>query len=286
MAKYGNKVVSYHYTAWGELLSASGSMYNTIGLYNPLRYRGYVYDRETGLYYVSSRYYNPDICRWINADSVLPSAGGSPIGYNMFAYCFNNPVMHYDPTGNFPLLILAAAVLLFTPVGGIAAQAVTSAVCYAGMAVASVWDEEIREDMDAIGWNPFNCDEEATVSANKVSFYKGAPVFLKDAGRSGSFCAISLNRNGDEDTLKHERGHNSQVMMMGVANFGLMIGLPSAFEWSTRSYYDRPWEITADLFGGVTSRSHTKEDINRGYWYLGISSLGGPLGYIFLFDEY
>jgi hypothetical protein len=75
-------------------------------------------------------------------------------------------------------------------------------------------------------------------------------------------------------------------MMMGVANYGLMIGLPSWREWSNRPNYDRPWEITADVFGGVTGRTHSQADINRGYWYLGVSSLLGPLGYFFLFGEY
>lgn len=65
-----------------------------------------------------------------------------------------------------------------------------------------------------------------------------------------------------------------------------MYGLPSALEWSTRSYYDRPWEITADIFGGVRGRAHTQDDINRGYWYLGVSSIFGPFGYLFLLGEY
>lgn len=64
-----------------------------------------------------------------------------------------------------------------------------------------------------------------------------------------------------------------------------MIGVPSALEWSTRSYYNRPWEVTADAFGG-TSTTYTQKDINRGYYYLAISILFRPLGYLFLLDEY
>ncbi len=206
---------------------------------------------------------------------------------NLYAYCGNDPVNKYDPTGHFPWLILAAAILLFTPVGGTVAQVATSVLSYAGMAVASIFDEDIRNDMNAIGWNPFNTDESATLSSSKVSFYKGVPVFRTAAGgRSGSFGAIFLTKGSGVDTLRHERGHNWQLMMMGIANYGLMIGLPSWLEWSNRSYYDRPWEITADVFGGVTGRTHSQADINRGYWYLGVSSLLGPLGYFFLFGEY
>ena len=70
-----------------------------IGKYNPLRYRGYVYDEETGLYYLQSRYYNPETGRFINADN--PSYLGSDgiTSYNLFSYCGNNPVTGYDPTG-------------------------------------------------------------------------------------------------------------------------------------------------------------------------------------------
>ena len=94
--------VQYTYDAWGNILSISGAKADTLGTLNPLRYRGYVYDNETGLYYVSSRYYDPEIGRWINADSVIAGIGENVLGYNMFAYCFNNPVNMSDPTGNWP----------------------------------------------------------------------------------------------------------------------------------------------------------------------------------------
>ena len=64
----GALVVQYTYDAWGRLLSTSGTAASTLGLNNPLRYRGYVYDTETGLYYLQSRYYNPTWGRFINAD--------------------------------------------------------------------------------------------------------------------------------------------------------------------------------------------------------------------------
>ena len=94
----GNKVVEYTYDAWGNILSVTGSMANTLGQYNPLRYRGYVYDQETGLYYLQSRYYNPTWGRFLNADSFV-STGQGMLGNNMFAYCLNNPTNAIDPTG-------------------------------------------------------------------------------------------------------------------------------------------------------------------------------------------
>ena len=86
----------YTYDAWGNVLSKSG----TLADINPLRYRGYYYDTETGFYYLQSRYYDPALGRFINADS-YGSTGQGFLGYNMFAYCGNNPVNGYDPTGHF-----------------------------------------------------------------------------------------------------------------------------------------------------------------------------------------
>ncbi len=83
---------------WGQLLSCTGSMASTLGQLNPLRYRGYVYDSETGLYYLQSRYYDPALRRFINADAYT-STGQGFIGNNMFAYCLNNPVNCTDSIG-------------------------------------------------------------------------------------------------------------------------------------------------------------------------------------------
>ena len=99
----GTVVTTYLYDAWGNHLNTTGSLSATVGRYNPLRYRGYVYDRETNLYYLRSRYYNPETGRFINADGLV-STGQGVIGNNMFAYCNNNPVMLVDLTGRCPIL--------------------------------------------------------------------------------------------------------------------------------------------------------------------------------------
>ena len=94
----GAVVAEYAYDAWGNILSISGSGARTVGAANPIRYRGYVYDAETGLYYVSSRYYDPEVGRFINADGLV-STGQGILGNNMFAYCLNNPVNYEDSDG-------------------------------------------------------------------------------------------------------------------------------------------------------------------------------------------
>ena len=94
----GTKVATYTYTdAWGNhSVSYSNGGASTGVVYNPFRYRSYYYDKDLGMYYLQSRYYDANICRFINADSALYH---SMLGYNMFAYCENNPVNYIDTTG-------------------------------------------------------------------------------------------------------------------------------------------------------------------------------------------
>lgn len=73
---------------------------NHIANRNPFRYRGYYYDTETGLYYLQSRYYNPEWGRFLNADELI-STGQGMLCHNMYAYCGNNPINREDPTGEF-----------------------------------------------------------------------------------------------------------------------------------------------------------------------------------------
>ncbi len=94
---WGESYGSYTYDAWGNVIAQSGS----IASINPIRYRGYYYDSETGLYYLGSRYYDPAIGRFVNADGYA-STGQGLIGHNMFAYCLNNPVYYSDSTGHRP----------------------------------------------------------------------------------------------------------------------------------------------------------------------------------------
>ena len=88
----------YVYDSWGKLLSCTGSAASTIGELNPFRYRGYYWDAESGLYYLQSRYYDPETGRFVNADSVL-GANDDMATYNLFAYCGNDPVNCYDDDG-------------------------------------------------------------------------------------------------------------------------------------------------------------------------------------------
>ena len=97
----GNYVVKYTYTAYGEV--EKDILVNTnISTYNPFMYKGYYYDVETNLYYCKSRYYSPELCRWISPDSIEYLDPSSINGINLYAYCGNDPVNYFDPSGHAP----------------------------------------------------------------------------------------------------------------------------------------------------------------------------------------
>ena len=100
----GVLVASYNYGAWGNYSvhddkGAKITKASFIGHINPLRYRGYYYDRETRLYYLQSRYYDFANCRFINADGVVTTNVAEFLECNMFAYCTNNPINFSDEDG-------------------------------------------------------------------------------------------------------------------------------------------------------------------------------------------
>lgn len=111
----GQCVVNYTYDAWGKVTSITGSMADTIGNLNPMRYRSYYYDNESGYYYLQSRYYDSNTCRFINADesSVLELTKGQAVGHNLFAYCGNDPINNIDPSGYGPVGAIIGGILGF-----------------------------------------------------------------------------------------------------------------------------------------------------------------------------
>lgn len=132
----GTVVATYAYDEWGnctvQVLAADSNGHaadspDHIAQVNPFRYRGYYYDNETGFYYLNSRYYDPETGRFINADNAIAGTGESIQGYNLFAYCFNNPVNADDANGNWPNWIKTAAKVAASIVAVVAVTAVVAA---------------------------------------------------------------------------------------------------------------------------------------------------------------
>ena len=306
----GVVVAKYVYDAWGnhKVLNPDGTE-NTdslfIGNINPFRYRGYLFDPETNLYYLNSRYYDPEVSRFISPDSIEYLDPESINGLNLYCYCGNNPVMYVDESGNSwnsfwkgvknvfkviagtALFLLGLAITVFTfpiacvvPGGGTLTQFGISTMAYGGFMVGSVFDSQIQADMDKIGWNPFNTNESVIVKSNKVSFYKGVPVinFKSSKINSFSFYCIFLNKrnNPNDKTIKHEYGHAVQAQILGPLKYCMFIAIPSmVFNLLSRKnrkidslYYSLPWERSADYFGGVNRNDHQKGSLTLSLLYM------------------
>ena len=114
----GTLLAKYEYDAWGNhTVTKMGT--NAIGDINPIRYRGYYYDKETGLYYLQSRYYDPETGRFLSQDDTAYLAPESLTGLNLYAYCNNNPVMYTDESGCAIIMSLFIGFLIGAAFGGI-----------------------------------------------------------------------------------------------------------------------------------------------------------------------
>ncbi|MCI8361940.1 MAG: hypothetical protein HFJ41_02105 [Clostridia bacterium] len=121
-----NQIVSYVYDSWGKIISIKDANGNNItdetniGIINPYRYRSYRYDTETGLYYLQSRYYNPEWGRFLNVDGLLQTGDGI-LDKNMYAYCLNNPIKYLDKEGE--AVLISTIFVVCAVISGIATYA-------------------------------------------------------------------------------------------------------------------------------------------------------------------
>ena len=194
----GTRVVTYCYDAYGIPLATYVSGYEWVKNANPMLYRGYYYDRDMQIYYLNSRYYDSRTGRFISADNVMSNAGGTLMGYNLYAYCFNNPVNQFDASGSWP-------------------KWVHTYVINPAKAVAEFVSDVVE---DIKNYDSTNESEAVVFESNYFSNYKGAVVVKTpfDASFSIGFIGLSHNDYGDHEMLKHEYGHTRQFNQIGWEN--------------------------------------------------------------------
>ena len=211
----------YAYDAWGNIIAMQGDLAEL----NPLRYRGYVYDQETGFYYLNSRYYDPEIGRFINADRQL--AYYNIIGNNLFAYCFNNPVSFGDDEGNWPkwvekaafvasvvvtvaaVAVTVTAVSAFTAGTGSAA-AVYGASIFLGAALSGLNGAIANASQGNSYLNGYIGGASAGATQAAASRYKGGTIWGGAAG-TGIGTAITMGLNNLDPDSSNSSGREIAV---------------------------------------------------------------------------
>ncbi len=297
----GALVASYNYGAWGNYSVHDKDGKKTtdatfIGHINPLRYRGYYYDRETRLYYLQSRYYDFANCRFINADGQLSD---DFIGTNLFAYCGNNPVIGYDPCGTFDwssfgkgvswLAIGVTAIcvgvsVLTCGVAAPAMAAIAAATVAAGTLTAVNGAAEIGAA--ATGYNfmkngvfggnekAYNLYSHATAAAAEIGMAICGGWAAKNAPRIEAYNNIQ-NYTYGKSAAKHmgERSYyNSTLIQKQIIKYGSMTR-------EGRGVYT--FRIDGDAFYGLNLPSYAYRS-QSGVWELTVINARDLIGHFLL----
>ena len=158
-----NEVANYIYDAYGNIVNIEAVNQNEIAKLNPYRYRSYYYDNETNLFLVSSRYYSPELCRFISPDDIEYLDAKSVNGLNLYCYCLNNPIMYVDPDGHMPkwaqwvvgglaVAGLIVATVLTCGAAGAGAAAVGTAMLVGGVVSGGIEIIDQLHDTGTVDW--------------------------------------------------------------------------------------------------------------------------------------
>ncbi len=229
------------------------------------------------LYYLNARYYDPQVKRFINADNNI-NTNISLLGFNLFAYCDNNPISYSDYSGE-------------GKVWNWIKDRISKAKKFVEEKVIQpIKNTAINIIDDVINYDRNNTDEQKTYNSHYFSAYKGALVIRikSDFLTSWSVCnTIFLNHNNDNrsdraEILNHEYGHYIKEQEIGTAEYLGKVALPSVIyngltrvesswfnsTWMYDNYYNMPWEYNADLNSGIVRPEHKPwaKGIHDLYW--------------------
>ena len=246
----GEVVATYMYNAFGEIWGAEGRMARI----NPLLYRGYFLCSSLGMYYLQSRYYDPWIGRFINADAtwVLGVNQGSLLQFNLFAYALNNPVMLVDPTGFVGSHWAGPNDMAF--------WYAMNAWGHAQLGNTQAANQYQRRSVAQQARRPTNTNPQAVIHAMEFYnfvWYRRTPV-VRTSGLGGSFSILGMiwldEAKRNPDHVSHEWGHTLQERFLGTLLYIPLVAIPSLITAQFDFHDSMPWERTAtflsDLFSG------------------------------------
>ena len=186
--------------------SSRNENYTNIANINPIRYRSYYYDKETNLYYLNTRYYDPDTMRFISLDDISYLDYETLGGLNLFTYCNNNPIMYVDPDGKFFFSLTALIV------GAIVGATIGATVSVISQGIANGWS-------NINGWQVLVDGTIGLLSGLLAASGFGtlASAFISSVlGFTGSVVGDIIESNGEWKSIDW-----SKAAILGVVNFGL-----------------------------------------------------------------
>ena len=208
----GKLIATYAYDAWGRCIEAKAVTADDdghavtdpdhIAFINPFRYRGYMYDAETGFYLTGTRYYDPVIGRFINADNpeILMEDQENLLQYNLFAYCWNNPVNMIDPTGESPANII----------GGISGGVSGAALGYL-----------LADALGLKGWKKWALISAATVGGAVLGAFLGPYVAKLGSSVAAKLGIRSIPKLGSQIGRLGKLVKNTKPAIRGLTRHGL-----------------------------------------------------------------
>ena len=270
-------MAGYRYDSWGKLLSCTGELADSIGAVNPLRYRGYYYDSESGLYYLNSRYYDPETGRFLNADDpeILLEDQGHLLQYNQYIYCANNAVNCIDAEGTFfgsiisqvvSHIVMAVSVANSILLVGIAATIAITTICIVRSAKSKSSQETVIPSKDNIAVSPKATEKSKprTITLIDVKGKRTKEKVYFFAHVEDGILHISSYAMGYTEALgcvKVYKGMNHKFTKWGIytsqqvhtKNLGLSTGAykgPEVYLGGYPHYYD-PRHIFHIWYGGI-----------------------------------
>ena len=234
----GTLLITYTYNAWGEFTTMThNGGYSTAAYANPFTYRGYYYEESLFMYYLGSRYYDQRAGRFINPDEVMSGTNGSLQGFNLYVYCFNNPVMYTDPNGNWPEWATKVAVI-------------------AGV----VW---VTAAVTAVTAVTFGAGSVAGIAVISTSITVGAQIFELSIlqGRKSLSDGDDAEETATDiiDTLYDEIG---TIVGVTTAKKSLVMGSKIGLDYGVSRVFEEPYKLSSTL---------TSTKVNKVFFGLGVA---------------
>ena len=253
-------MVEYYYDVWGNYAINDTSNMG-LGEINPFRYRGYFYDTDMGLYYLKTRYYDPEVGRFINMDGISYADPETINGLNLYAYCGNNPVMNIDPEGTWSWFAVGviAAIVTFAVVGvvlTVASGGVAGAVIGgAAMGFATSAAADLSSQVSTNGWD--NVDYMQTLKEGGIGaaigavsglFSFGASTIASTAGKSLGSAIGQASHIGSGIKFGKVFGESAlSTLGSGIGNVVGSIAGATFGEYSAKKYFGKNYSFESDF---------------------------------------